>query len=271
MSSKAKTQPDTRLIREYDTEPLAKGQKSQLHMLGYKLEDIIQFTVPEALAILATRSAKPGSKAWMKANAEKLAAAGLSIPPGMEAHSDEAIEERNSALPQASGVEVTRDEFTNQCLAASGVESYQMNEYTGQMTRSSDPLNEQLLAMEERFCVYKDGFDREGRSIKIRVPQRRFRWAHKDDPAEVGPKPEPVYDGRSELVRNGELFMVWMPADVWKEGRQEPQLARSRAMTGAIEKKGKEGRDDQMQGTDESGPVREGLLEMGRSEANYAA
>ncbi len=265
MSSKPKTQPDSRLIREYDSEPLTKGQKSQLHMLGYKTEDIIEFTVPEALAIIQTRSAKPGSKAFIKAETARLAAAGIAPPAGIADESDEAIDARNASRPQASGVQVTRDEFTNQCLQSS-TENFVMDEYKGRVVSGSDPLNAMLLEMEERYCVYKDGFDKNGSPIKVRVPTRRFRWSHKDDPAEVGPAPEPVYDSRTkQLVTNGELFMVWMPADVWKEGRQEPQLARSRAMTGAVEGN----KDDLMRTRDEMGPATEGRLEMGRSEANY--
>ena len=267
MSSKASKAPsDSRIIGDYETTPLNPAQRSRLHMLGWKDADIVLMTVPAALARIEARSAKPGSKAFIKAQEKKLAEGGIPPPAGLIDHSDEEIEARNAARPEPSGVEVTRDEFTNQCLNAASVESYQMNEYTGQMTKSSDPLNEQLLAMEERFCVYKDGFDKDGKAIKIRVPTRRFRFAHKDDPAEVGPRPEPVYDGKGNLVTNGELFMVWIPTDVWKEGRQEPQLARSRALTGRVEKN----KDNLMRSSDEMGPATEGRLEMGKSEANYA-
>jgi hypothetical protein len=247
MSSKATTQPDSRLIREYDNPPLEKGQRAQLHMLGWKDADIVEMTVPQALAKLEARSAKPGSKAFLKTQKNPLTGT-ADVSNLVGKYSNEEIEKRNATRPESSGVQVTTDEFTNKCLQA-GSEAFAMNDYTGRVIKGADPLNAVLIEMQERF------------------PGRRFRWMHPNEPPVMGPAWDPVYDSQSgKRILNGELALSWMPQEVYVEGREKPNLARSRAMTGSVEKN----QDDLLRSTEAEGNVVEGKFEMGKSEAFHA-
>ena len=55
MSSKPKTQPDSRLIREYDSEPLTKGQKSQLRVGMSSMITPNDISVPDAWVSISSR------------------------------------------------------------------------------------------------------------------------------------------------------------------------------------------------------------------------
>lgn len=90
---------------------------------------------------------------------------------------------------------------------------------------------------------------------------------HPKEPPVMGPSWDPVFDSQTgKRVLNGELALSWMPEEVYVEGRQKPQLERSRAMTGQVEKN----KDDQMRSTEEQGGVVEGRFEMQKSEAFHA-
>jgi hypothetical protein len=124
-----------------------------------------------------------------------------------------------------------------------------MDDYTGRMIKGADPLNAVLIEMAERF------------------PGRRFRWMHPKEPPVLGPAWDPVFDAESgKRVLNGELALSWMPEEIYREGREKPNLERSRMMTGAIEKN----KDDQLRSSDEGGNVTEGRFEFGKSEAFHA-
>jgi hypothetical protein len=216
-------------------------------MLGWKDADIVEMTVAGALTRLESRSAKPGSKAFLKNQTDPLTGTkGVNHLVGR--YSDEEIEKRNAERPEPSGVQVTVDEFTNKCLAA-GTEAFAMNDYTGRVIKGADPLNAVLIEMQERF------------------PGRRFRWMHPGEPPVMGPAWDPVYDtATGKRILNGELALSWMPETIYEEGRQKPNLERSRAMTGSVEKN----KDDQIHSTDEQGNVVEGRFQMEKSEAFHA-
>jgi len=265
MSSQPTEAADARTIGQYNTDPLNKQQRGRLHYLGWKNVDIAEMTVAGALANLKAGSAKPGSKAFLKNQVNPLTGT-KDVSELVGKYSNEEIEKRAGNAPLPSGVQVTVDEFTRKCQQAA-TEPFVMDEYTGRVTKGADPMNAMLHEMEERYCVYKDGFDKEGKPVKVRTPTRRFRFTHPSEPPVLGPAWDPVYDQvTGKRVQVGELFMVWMPVEIYQEGREKPNLERSRRMTGAIEKN----KSDQMSSDGESANVTEGKFEIGKSEAYYA-
>jgi hypothetical protein len=226
---------------------LTKGNRTRLRFLGWTNADVEAMPVADALAHIAASSAKPGSKAFLKQQVNPLT--GTKDVSGLVGKwSDEEITARAEGRAPASGVQVTVDEFSNRCLQA-GTEPFVMDEYTGRVIKGADPLNAILIEMQERF------------------PNRRFRWTHPKEPPVLGPGWDPVFDEKTgKRVLNGELALSWMPEDIYVEGRQKPQLDRSRAMTGAIETN----KSDQMRSTDEGGNISEGKFEVGKSEAFHA-
>lgn len=234
-------------IGQYATDPLTKSQRTRLRFLGWTNADVEAMPLADALAHVKAGSAKPGSKAFLKRQVNPLT--GTKDVSGLIGRfSDEEIAARAEGRPAASGIQVTTDEFTNKCLKAGG-EPFVMDEYTGRITKGADPLNAVLIEMQERF------------------PDRRFRWMHPKEPPVLGPGWDPVFDAETgKRVLNGELALSWMPEAVYREGREKPNLDRSRLMTGAIEKN----KDDQLRSTEEGGNVTEGKFELGKSEAFHA-
>lgn len=221
--------------------------RRRLHFLGWSDSDIADMSVPEALARVRDKSAKPGSKAYLKNQVNPLTGT-KDVSNLVGKYSNEEIERRLANLPEPSGIQVTIDDFTNKCLKA-GTEAFQMDEYKGRVIKGADPLNAVLIEMQERF------------------PGRRFRWMHPKEPPVMGPAWDPVYDTETKRqIQNGELTLCWMPQNIYVEGREKPQLQRSRMMTGALEKN----KDDQLRSTEESGNVTEGQFSMGKSEAFHA-
>lgn len=226
---------------------LTPANYKRLNFLGWKDSDIAQMSLAEALGKIEKQLAKPGSKAFLKNQVNPLTGT-KDVTSVVGKYANEEIEKRNAERPQPSGVQVSIDEFTNKCLQA-GTEAFAMDDYTGRVIKGADPLNAVLIEMAEKF------------------PGRRFRWMHPNEPPVMGPAWDPVYDAESKKrILNGELALSWMPEEIYKEGREKPNLERSRAMTGAIEKN----KSDTLTSTEEQGNLVEGRFEMGKSEAFHA-
>lgn len=229
-------------------EPLSKAERNKLHRLSFKNEHIDLLTPAEARQRIASGKHRPGSAKAIEQNA---AETGMRPPAGIDNFTDEEIEARNAKRPQDSGLQVTRDEFTNKTLKAYREEggNVVMDEYSGKVIAGSDPLNAKLLEMQKQF------------------PDRRFRWEHPNSPPRSGPTWDPVYDAAGKQIQNGELFLVWMPEAVYDAGVRQPTLDRSKKLTNALNN-----RSDQMRDVESPGAaVNEGQLELEKSEVDYAA
>lgn len=274
MSSSVETQPtaeqDGYRYNGESAPPLDKKQLRRLHFLGYKDAHIEEMGLQRTLQVLEQNIARPGSKAAIQQNLKSLA--GLPPPAGIDRFSDEALEERAAKLPESSGVQVTRSEFTNQCLEAAenrqkaGGADFYLKDYSGRVTTSLDPLNAVLTEMEDRFSVKREVFEK-GQMVMKKFPTRRFRWQHPNEPPTSGPAWDPVYKPNGELYTNGELFLAWMPQEMYERGILEPQMERNKRLTAAIERN----KSDKITSTGEGGQsINEGVLSTEKSEAFYA-
>jgi hypothetical protein len=257
MSSQAVTQPTA----EPYTPVLDKKQLKRLNFLGYRQEDIDRLGYADALQAIATRTARPGSKAAINQNLKSLA--GIPAPAGIDRFSDEAIEQRNAALPESSGVQVTRSEFTNQCFKAA-MEPLEQ-EYSGRVTSGADPLNAVLMEMEARYAEKKEVWEN-GRLVIKSFPTRRFRWMHDKEPPTSGPAWDVVRKADGSIWTNGELTLCWMPQNVYEQGILKPQVELGKKYTAQLE----QNKTDVLTRTDDNPNETEGILQTGKSEANYA-
>lgn len=187
-------------------EPLSKSENNRLYALGYKNEHIAELSPESARAIIAGKTPRPGSKAALKANAEVMRKAGLP-DPGVR-FSDEEIEKRNVGRAEPSGVVVTLDAYSQEVLAG------------------RDPIDAKLLDLERRF------------------PGNRFRGINPNLPTVAGPQFQQVYDDKGQAVKVGDLMVGFMPEEIYDQAYRQPNLERSRQMSGQIPKNVDQVRED---------------------------
>lgn len=227
-----------------NTSALTENERKKLHFLGYTNAHLTEFSLETARAIIANRSFRPGSKAYLQNVAINPLTGTVGLDDAMiERISDEGIEARNATRPEPSGVEITRSEFTGQCLEMAGKPLV----WNGEVISGSDPLNMELMRLEKKH------------------PGFRFRWEHPRSPVTSGPKYQKYYDPDTgkELV-NGELTMCFMTTEAWENGVNKPNLERGQKLTEAV----KSNKSDQVKSDSES--LDSGVLSTGKSEAFYA-
>ncbi len=224
--------------------PLTLNESRGLNLLGWGKEHIAELTPERGREILAAKTLRPGSNAYLKKAINPLT--GKPGIPLDSRFSDEAVSERAKSRPKPSGVVVELDEYTQKAI------------------RGESAIDAVLLDLEERF------------------PGQRFRAINPDLPPVAGPQFQPVYDDQGKEVTVADLKVGFMPESVYDEAYRKPNLERSRAMTGRIQSSPEDAdlalKPQDRQYAPIAGRIKgpdgqthaTGELEIEKSEANYA-
>ncbi len=201
--------------------PLKAFEFGLLYKLGYTKEDVKAFAPAEARQVLAAKVYKPGSEAYLRNVAVNPMTGTVGLSESEVARlSNEGIAARQAERLQATpGLSFGQDEFGKQCMKAGKERFLVRDEYTGEIVQGADPLNKLLIEYAEanpgkrfRLCApYEEG------------TQTGHAW---QDVPKIGDKP----------VEIAGMRMKWMPEDVWERDYNAPNLARSEAMSGAIQR-----------------------------------
>jgi hypothetical protein len=218
---------------------ITRKERVRLHQLGYKSADYNLMTREQIDAIIAAKTKKPGSAAYMNSSVNPLT--GEPGDPLGGRYSDEAIEERNLNRPPPSGVSVTGDEFTRQAVKANieagqlAREGYQNPNLSSAYQGRDIPAHVITDEYTGRVVAGADQFDAVIIEYTEKNPGKRFRVINPNFPPTQGAEYQTVYDPKTRKpVEVAGGILGWMPEQIYQKSHVEPMRERSAAQNRQI-------------------------------------